>query len=680
MTLTAAQLRAVERTGQDVCVVAGPGSGKTRVLVERFRWLVEAQGVAPGQILTITFTEKAAYEIRRRLVSAFAPDPPRRLEVERAPVGTIHAFCTRLLKENALAAGIDPEFSILNERDAELLRQDSVHRALNEFLARDRDRLARLYARWDVTDPAAALAALYRKVRLDGFDRLKAEGDAVWIAEALRLTHETFAAAKRARFALDFDDLEEFSVRLLESSEALRAQLQMRYEHILMDEVQDTNPLQWRLVNLLRTPGCFFAVGDVNQAIYGFRHARPEGFLEFRRQVESGGGVVDTLAENFRSRAEILEAAAAATHGEAGIEPMILKPVRQFSGDGPAVEWFFVEGKNADEDAEARWVAQRILSLAGAFTAESAQGPRPARFGDIALLFRTTARFPVFAQAFHRAGIPYFVAGGRSLFERQETMDAVSWIRVLANPRDEVALAAVLLSPFAGLDAEALIRLREPERNLWESVAASTDPALAGLTKLIREQRLLAGDVAPGLLVTQALDATGYAAGLDAPSAANIARLIEIVDARWDAEAETLPALVSYLDRIATRGEAEAPVFGGEGAVRMMTMHAAKGLEFPIVFLPSLDLESRADSGGAYYSAADGLGARWRDESGDSAKDPVAERLSEVARRERSEESNRLLYVAMTRAEQKLILSAAKSTRGWTKRILRQVAGAGQAR
>lgn len=669
MTLTAAQRRAVERTGQDVCVVAGPGSGKTRVLVERFRWLVESQGVAPAQILTITFTEKAAYEIRRRLALSFAGDSSRRMEIERAPVGTIHAFCTRLLKENAAAADLDPEFSILDERDAALLLAEAVHRAWNDFLAREPERLARLYERWDVADPAAALAALYRKVRIDGFRLPASSGDAGAIAQALRGTHEAFAAAKRSRSALDFDDLEEFSVRLLESSEPLRAHAQLRYEHILMDEVQDTNPLQWRLVNLLRTPGCFFAVGDVNQAIYGFREARPGAFLSLRRRIEEDGGAVDLLTENFRSRADILQAAADATHGEPGIERMTLLPRREFRDDSPAVERCFVENKTADEAAEARWVARRIVELAGSFAVESPQGVRPAQFGDIALLFRTTARFPAFAEAFHQAGIPYLIAGGRSLFERQEILDAVSWLRVLANPRDEVAMAAVLLSPFAGLDAEALIRLREPDRNLWESVCVSDEPNLLAFASLVREQRSLTGDIAPGALLMQALDGTGYTAGLDAPSAANIARLIEILDARWEAVPETPAALVDYLDRIAERGEGEAPLLSDAGAVRMMTMHAAKGLEFPIVFLPSLDLEGRADNAGIYYSAAEGLGAKWRDESGESVKDEIAERLSAIAKRERAEESNRLLYVAMTRAEQKLILSAAKPTRGWTKRI-----------
>jgi superfamily I DNA/RNA helicase len=671
MTLTQAQQRAVERTGQDVCVVAGPGSGKTRVLVERFRWLVEAQGVAPGQILTITFTEKAAYEIRRRLARIFAHDASRRSEVERAPVGTIHGFCTRLLKENAIAAQLDPEFSILDDRDATLLLHDAVHRALNEFLTSEPERLKRLYERWDVINPAAAIAALYRKVRLDGFAIPDREGDAGTIGDILRLTHETLAAVKRAQSALDFDDLEEFSIRLLESSETLRAQVQLRYEHILMDEVQDTNPLQWRLVNLLRTPGCFFAVGDVNQAIYGFRDARPDGFLNLRREVESAGGAVDMLAENFRSRAEILEAAAEATHGEPGIEPVSLQPCREFRDGSAAVERFFVAGRAADEEAEARWVAKRILSLTGSFAVEHDGSTRPARFADIALLFRTTARFPIFAAEFHAAGIPYLVTGGRALFARQEVMDAVSWLKVLANPRDEVALAAVLLSPFAGFDAEAVIRLRDPGRNLWESVCASKAPEIRRLTELIHWQRAQIGDTAPGLLIGQALDTTGYDAGLDDPSRANVSRLIAILDSRADAAGETPAGLVRYLKRIAERGEADAPPANSTNAVRMMTMHAAKGLEFPIVFLPSLDVDPKADTSGVFYSAAHGLGAKWRDESGDGVKDETAEILSAQAKEDRAAESSRLLYVAMTRAEQKLILSAAKSQRGWTKRILR---------
>ncbi len=673
MSLTPDQVRAVTRVGQDVCVIAGPGSGKTRVLVARFRWLVEEQNVAPARILTITFTEKAAYEIRRRLAQEFSGNAALRSELERAPVGTIHAFCTRLLKENAIAANLDPEFSILNDRDASLLLRETIHESLNFYLSAEPERLQALYDHWAALSPVEAFEDLYRAARLDGFvpqsgatDADAAHRDTLF--QVLARVHAGFSAGKLARSVVDFDDLEEFSIRLLESSDRLRAEAQMRFEHILMDEVQDTNPLQWRLVELLRTPGCFFAVGDINQAIYGFRHARPDGFRALRQQVEDSGGLIDRLTENFRSRPEILEAANEVTGNLPGIEPLKLAPRRTFSTSASApVSRFSAGSRSADPEAEAREVARRILAVVGTFQVEKDDAVRPAGFGDIALLFRTTTRFPIFARAFQSTGIPYLQSGGRTLFQRQEIFDLLAWLKLLANPRDEIALATVLRSPFAGVDAAALLSLRQPGTNLWERAQLSNHTAVRDVAERVAQQRRVVGDVPPDRLLAEALDATGYGSGQDAASTANVRRLLEMVAARSASTAEPVASLVQYLEAIE---EADAPVVNSTDTVQMLTIHQAKGLEFPIVFLPSLDLAANTRGSGVYYSGETGLGAKWRSDSGeDDYKDPVAAILSERATKERAEESSRLLYVAMTRAEQKLILSAASTQRGWTKAV-----------
>jgi superfamily I DNA/RNA helicase len=382
MSLSEQQRAAVEREGQDVCVVAGPGSGKTRVLVERFRWLVESRKVSPLRSLAITFTEKAAHEIKARLVDTFQDEPSIRRSIERAYVSTLHAFCMRLLRENAIAAGVDPRFEILDERDARTMLRECAEQALDELFAGDPDGFRSLLSAWKTADPAADLMAIYEPLRAGGDSppalaggpayqgvvdgliaavremrrasprpaskaqqtRLDALDEWLARAEGLRaqpvtpahfgilksfdcdkrglkaghpiydtvdtIKKEKIPAAraelasemygshrralldtvlrfdglyrqrKRALSALDFSDLEERAITLLRGDAGLRETVSNNFEAILMDELQDTNPLQWTLMDLLRRKDRFFAVGDINQSIFGFRHAEPRVFQE----------------------------------------------------------------------------------------------------------------------------------------------------------------------------------------------------------------------------------------------------------------------------------------------------------------------------------------------------------------------------------------------------------------
>ena len=434
MELSREQSAAVLRSGQDVCSVAGPGSGKTRVLVERFAYLVE-QGAEAASILAITFTDKAATEIKARLVERFRGDPVRRRAVESAPVSTIHGFCRGLLAEHAIAAGLDPAFTVLDARQAEALQVASMEAVLDRLAARRREEFAALAETWSGADEmaanlrgvyeslrmgggaraalgelprfdvAAALDELYQAVsemlaasppgtsepqrrRLDNgrqwlgrrdavaplewLDRfsLDAKGlkpghpiaDGIGRARALREAavravvgemaagpralarqalldfEDEYALGKRQRGVLDFADLEEKALALLENDAAIGAATAERYAAILMDELQDTNPVQWRILDRVRRPGRFFAVGDVNQSIYGFRHAAPEQFVAYQESVARAGGVLDRLEDNYRSRAGILAAVEAITVRTpcAGVREHELKPVRAFSpGRGP---------------------------------------------------------------------------------------------------------------------------------------------------------------------------------------------------------------------------------------------------------------------------------------------------------------------------------------------------------
>ncbi|HSP66862.1 MAG TPA: UvrD-helicase domain-containing protein, partial [Bryobacteraceae bacterium] len=391
MTLSEDQRRAVERSGQNVCVVAGPGSGKTRVLTERFAWLVESRAGDPARILAITFTEKAATEIKSRLIQRFSGQPARREAIERAWVSTIHGFCARVLQENAIRAGLAPDFTVLDQPAADRLAREAAEATLDAMYREQPEKMRRLLEALDLStqddgrqpDLAGSLLSVYESMRLSGmaeipdagapadhwmearrlanllatgplpggadgprlrewaarflsqpdleslgrFDfnltrvgrspaaaRLKKEVlpalEAQWIGEryaglrellrtAITRVGVAYRAKKRQASAVDFADLEEFTIRLLESDEAVRRQLSGRFDQVLMDELQDTNRLQWRLVTLLGTT--FFGVGDINQSIYGFRYADPDVFAEYRDELRSTGAEIDQLKENHRS-------------------------------------------------------------------------------------------------------------------------------------------------------------------------------------------------------------------------------------------------------------------------------------------------------------------------------------------------------------------------------------------
>ncbi|MDX2180086.1 MAG: ATP-dependent helicase [Bryobacteraceae bacterium] len=666
MRLTEAQRAAVTREGQDVCVVAGPGSGKTRVLVARFVWLVRERGANPHRIAAITFTEKAAAEIRSRLAAELGP------EAEKAPVSTIHGLCLGILKRHFEAVGLAPNFAILDERLAQLTLREAIGAALDEMLARDPARLRALFHAWSTSDPVGDLASAFEAIRLagDGFPPPTAPPPADAIGTRFASERETLDAVlreaaqryretKSAQAKVDFDDLEELTAALLDRDERLREEIAGQFDHILMDELQDTNPVQWQLVARLRRPGRFFAVGDINQAIYGFRHATPDAFRAYRESVERAGGEIDYLRENFRSRAAILEAAERVCFGMPGIERPGLKAAREFANvDAPVVELTAIENFDAvlRSAIEARWVAGEIARL----TAEGR------RYSDCAVLFRTGGRFPDFERAFLDAGIPYIVTGGKTFFERQEIADLLNYLRVLANPRDEIALFGVLRSPFFGWSDAEILAARDPKRSLAETVSL---PALD-------ERRRLRNQVSPDRLLARAMDACDYEGSLDAAGRANVRKLLALIRDLWAERPRTIAAIVAHFDRLREAAdEPNAPAAESLDAVELMTIHSAKGLEFPVVFLAALDAMPSNESASLVYSAASGLGAKWRipDSKGneDDARDSFAETHRAARLPREKEEASRLLYVGMTRAEDRLYLSygQGKSARGWTKDV-----------
>ena len=765
LPFTADQLDAIDvsRRHLDACVVAGPGSGKTTVLVEYFRRLVGA-GVDPLRILAITFTEKAAGNMRKKLAQAFQQEPETRAQLERAWVSTVHGFCARLLRENAVFAGIDPEFRVLDATQSWRMQQESMRAAIDALFEQRREAMRGLIRGLSSFEFEQAVLSAYDTMRgagvrvehlanfrapagvtpdeindtlnairnqslsawsggqkeyledaLEGAERIltadsplaalraiaafacnlqkckrgnnaynlvkrmreqieEAEYGLITalyaperelLMEILRRFDQLYREAKQQAGALDFADLEEFTVSLFEDHPDARARLQRQFDHILMDEFQDTNGQQAKLIDLIRPPDRFYAVGDINQSIFGFRHADPSGFTAWRDTVVARGRHLVQLVDNFRSRAEILRAVETVTAGTPGIEDRALVPGRGFD-DAPD---YSVELIAAPELAlEAQWVARRILEFPD-FT-----------FQDFAVLVRNTEVIPAFSAAFDLAGIPYVVNRGRGFYDSREVNDLTHLLRVIANPRDEVSLAVVLRSPLVNASEEALLRLKIDGETLGSTLGrtgadafgAEDHARLARFAARLREWRQRREYVTFDRLLLAAIDDCGY------PSSGNLDKFL--AQARDAASRMSLDEFVAELSLVRQEDprEPDAPPEDSANAVKIMTVHSAKGLEFPVVFVAAIHKGVDTDVPAVAFSRHHGLGARWRNPASGKDKDDLYQHAlrQEWSRREQ-EESSRLLYVAMTRAERHLVLSFSTTGRkpaNWDKLVIERLA------
>jgi ATP-dependent exoDNAse (exonuclease V) beta subunit len=764
---TPAQLAAIDiaMRDRDACVVAGPGSGKTTVLVEYFRRLVAA-GADPLRILAITFTEKAAGNMRTRLAEAFREDAALRARLERAWVSTVHGFCARLLRENAVFAGIDPEFAVADERESWRLQQDAITDTLSGMLAEHggpmralirglssyefedavlsaydamrgagvrveqlsafrappgttlddiRDTLRALrrepLTTWNHMQRAQLEGALESAERMvsaggarraleeiEAFDcnlnkckkgnnaynllkRLREQIDEAQytlitehykaeretLLAVLRRFDRTYRERKRAAGVLDFADLEEFAVRLLEEHADTRERVRAQFDHILMDEFQDTNGQQARLMRLVRAPDRFYAVGDINQSIFGFRHAEPEGFAQYQEEVRERAGRLVELTDNFRSRAAVSSAVETISHGLPGIVARPLVPRRRFDHARAVC----VEVVSAPEiAAESRWVARRIVELAAEGFA----------MRDFAVLVRNTEVIPEFTAAFEEAGIPYVVNRGKGFYDTREVNDLVHLLRAIANPRDEISLAAVLRSPLAMASDEALLGLKAMGDNIGAQLmrlsaetAAAFDPAdarkLLAFRDRLRDWRARREYVTFDRLLMEAMDRCGYRPEMGARGTANIEKFL--AQAREAARRQSLDDFVDDLARVRASDprEPDAPVDDVADAVKVMTVHSAKGLEFPVVLVAALHKGVESSPPVVAFSRQCGLGARWRNPAKREDKDDLFQHaLREEWKKREQEESNRLLYVAMTRAEEHLVLSFS-GRKQWAKSV-----------
>ncbi|MBV9213498.1 MAG: UvrD-helicase domain-containing protein, partial [Actinobacteria bacterium] len=480
MALTAEQHDAVARRDGPLFVRAGAGTGKTRVLVERFLGAVLEDGIAADSILAITFTERAAAEMRSRVRGRLLELGERELarQAESASISTIHAFCSRLLRANALDAGLDPEFSVLDEVAAARLAIDAFDHALDLFLRDARGTSALdLAAAYGPDRLRTMVSTVHARLRSRGQARprlepvevgpeateqdRKAAEELALLAKLLDLFGGVYARLKEERSALDFDDLELDARDMLVRREGLRQSVRARFAHVLVDEFQDVNPVQAELLDLV-SGGEIFAVGDEHQSIYGFRHADVEIF-ERRLAAARRAGRAVSLTTNFRSRPEVVRAidlAFGSIWPDGGFEPLraptdAVPP--EATERSPRVELLLVDRTSGCWDelgegafgaaladvtawraAEARLLAHRISELAGP--------GRPFAWGDVAVLVRSGTDMHAYERALAELGIPAHSHGGRGFAEAQQVGDLRAYLATLANPLDELALVSVLAS------------------------------------------------------------------------------------------------------------------------------------------------------------------------------------------------------------------------------------------
>ena len=629
-SLNAAQREAVAAPPGHYLVLAGAGSGKTRVLTHRIGWLIEAEAAPPWAILAVTFTNKAAGEMRGR-VGSLLPGGMRGLTV-----GTFHGIAHRLLRQHWREADLPETFQILDADDQQRLVKRVV-----AGLGVDEARYPPRQACWQIN------AWKDEGKRPEGIE----PGDHP-VARTYLTVYEAYEQACRRAGLVDFAELLLRAHETFRDNDALRAHYQQRWQHLLIDEFQDTNALQYAWIRLLAgKTGKVFAVGDDDQSIYGWRGAKVENMHAFLRDFPDAKTL--RLEQNYRSTATILEAANAVI---AQNPSRLGKQLWTDTGKGESIALYAAY----NEQDEARFVIERIR--------EHIEGGGEA--SDIAVLYRSNAQSRNFEEQLHQYDVPYRVYGGQRYFERAEVKDALAYLRLAANRGDDASFERALATPPHGVGERSLDVLRRRARtddtSLWD--AALAELAAGGLTS--RAKNALRGFMA--LIEGLAQTTTGPESLSPSPGSPvpgpelSLAEQVEHAvthsglrdyyerDSRGNAEArvENLDELVNVASRFERTPEdieaglSELPAFlahaaleagegqgaAGEDCVQLMTLHSAKGLEFPIVFLVGLE---------------DGLFPTQR-----SVEDPS-----------RLEEERRLAYVGITRARHRLVLCYAESRR-----------------
>ena len=611
------QRAAVVHAGSPLLIVAGAGSGKTRVLTHRVAYLLAERRVQPGEVLAITFTNKAAGEMKERVAELVGP------RARAMWVSTFHSACVRILRAEADKLGFKKTFSIYDQGDSQRL-MTLVVRALDL----DPKRFA-----------PRSMAAQVSNLKNELVDH------ETYADRADNVMEKTFAECytlyqrrlKEAN-ALDFDDIISHTVDLLRVFPDVADHYRRRFRHVLVDEYQDTNHAQYTLVRELVGSGDGRAelcvVGDADQSIYAFRGASIRNILAFEEDYPDA--TVILLEQNYRSTQTILTAANSVIARNPERKP---KRLWTDAGDGARIVGYVAE----NEHDEAAFVAQEVDRLC------DDEGVKP---NDVAVFYRTNAQSRVFEEVFVRVGLPYRVVGGVRFYERREVRDVLGYLRTLVNPADTVSLRRILNTPRRGIGdrAEACIEaLAQRERIAWAAALERIDDApginpravtaVTEFTRLMAELRVLVDSgAAPSEVMEAVLERTGYLAELEADDSiegqGRVENVQELVGVAREFE-ERLPGegVAAFLEQVSLVADVD-DLDTDAGVVTLMTLHNAKGLEFPVVFLTGLE-------------------------------DGVFPHLRTLGDQRELEEERRLAYVGITRARERLYLSRAQLRMTW---------------
>jgi len=597
------QRRAVTAAPGAVLVLAGPGSGKTRVLTHRVAHLIAHFSAEPRRVVAVTFTNKAAREMQSRVV-ALVGDPR---VAARINLGTFHALCARFLRRDGARLGLPSNFVIFDESDQESLARQAL---------KDNNIDPRQHP------PSKVLAAISSaKNELVSAQEYPATS---YFGEIVRRVYPHYEGLLRQNNALDFDDLLVWAVRLLREQEEVRLAYRERFRHLLVDEFQDTNSVQYELLRLLAPDGAdLFAVGDPDQSIYRWRGADYRNVQRFQKDFPSHQVIL--LEQNYRSTQTILDAAMGVIDRQPGRTRK-----RLFTERGQGQEIIFHEAY--DEGDEAAYVLDSIALLTRA-------GVEPR---GCAVMYRTNAQSRALEEAFLRANLPYRLVGAQRFYGRREVKDLIAYLRLVHNPADEVSLLRVLNTPPRGLGAktiEALLgaaRARSiPTGLLLTEIAGGTAPTPTDLSARATEAlqafgarllawRALAETSSLIELFDRLLGDTAYKAFLDDGTDEGAERWENILELRGLAAEDSDLSLAAFLEQVALVSDQDTLTEDMNAPV-LLTLHAAKGLEFPAVFIVGLD---------------EGLLPHYR-----SLDDSEA-----------MAEERRLLYVGVTRAQDRLFL------------------------
>ncbi|MCW2669446.1 MAG: ATP-dependent helicase PcrA [Frankiales bacterium] len=621
------QRQAVVHEGSPLLIVAGAGSGKTKVLTTRVAYLLRARDVQPGEVLAITFTNKAAGEMKER-VAALVGGRARAMWVS-----TFHSACVRILRAEAKKLGFTTTFSIYDQADSQRLMT---------LVCRDLDLDPKRF-------PARQMSHQISDLKNELIDHESAAASASNVHEQTRAeVYKLYQQRLREANAMDFDDLIMTTVNLLQAFPDTAEHYRRRFRHVLVDEYQDTNHAQYALVKELTKPvglelpaAELCVVGDADQSIYAFRGADIRNIMDF--ELDYPDARVVLLEQNYRSTQRILTAANAVIAKNEG-----RKETRLWTdaGDGDLIVGYVAD----NEHDEAAFVAEEVDKLTDMSKDEGGVNPC-----DIAVFYRTNAQSRVFEEVFIRVGLPYRVVGGVRFYERKEVRDALAYLRVLANPADIVSLRRILNTPRRGIGdrAEACIEAFASRERITFSEALTRCEEVPGMAPrsanavqqfadLMDELRaLVEGKMPPAEVIEAVLDRTGYlkelSESVDPQDESRVENLSELVGVAREFE-DRVPdgGVLEFLEQVSLVADADQipDADGTGGVVTLMTLHAAKGLEYPVVFLTGLE-------------------------------DGVFPHLRTLGDQAELQEERRLAYVGITRAREKLYVSRAHLRMAW---------------